>query len=112
MQEVAIRKGMYRTAETAFDRSGVSWADCHVEDRGDGLMILVSASVPKSRLASHTLAQLIAALTEHNQAHDAAEQIELRLAIHAGEVLYDEHGVAGRAVTHTSRLLVLQRHMG
>jgi class 3 adenylate cyclase len=34
-----------------------------------------------------------------------AERIRLRLAVHAGEISYDDHGVAGTAVNLTFRLV-------
>lgn len=50
------------------------------EDRGDGVFILIPSAVPKVR-------------------------IRLRIALHAGEVHYDSHGVAGMAITHAFRLV-------
>jgi hypothetical protein len=48
---------------------------------------------------------LVTALREHNQTHSAEEQIRLRLALHAGEINYDDHGITATAINLTFRLL-------
>jgi tetratricopeptide (TPR) repeat protein len=108
-QQVMVRRGMYGALRRAFDRSGVPWEECHREDRGDGVLILVSAQVPKSPLVAALPRELAAALSEHNREHGDAARIRLRLAVHAGEVLLDEHGVTGAAVTMVFRLIEAER---
>jgi tetratricopeptide (TPR) repeat protein len=101
--QVAVRDGLYRTVSEAFQRAGLSWDPAACEDRGDGILILIPADVPKSLLID-MLPELVSALNAHNRAHLAEEQIRLRLAVHAGEVFYDHHGVTGAAVNLTFRL--------
>jgi tetratricopeptide (TPR) repeat protein len=48
---------------------------------------------------------LAEALAAHNAAHRAAERIRLRMALHAGEVSYDAHGVTASSINHAFRLL-------
>jgi hypothetical protein len=48
---------------------------------------------------------LAAALSEHNQAHGQQARIRLRLAVYAGEIHHDAHGVAGTAINMAFRLL-------
>jgi class 3 adenylate cyclase len=48
---------------------------------------------------------LAEALASHNRLHPPQERIRLRLALHAGEVNYDQHGVTGSAINHTFRIL-------
>jgi hypothetical protein len=103
--QVAVRDGLYCVLTQAFARSGVSWEDCYHEDRGDGALILISPDVPKSLLVTDFPKELVAALKEHNEAHGQREQIRLRLAVHAGEIHYDTHGVAGAAINMAFRLL-------
>ena len=45
------------------------------------------------------------ALRAHNIAHPGPVRIRLRMALHAGEVRYDEHGVTAAAVNLAFRLL-------
>lgn len=103
--QLAVREGMYRALRTAFTGAGIPWQDCYREDRGDGALILVPPQVPKALLSSAVAASLAAALTAHNQAHDRPARIRLRLALHAGEICHDEHGVTGTALNLAFRLL-------
>jgi hypothetical protein len=103
---VIIHEALYAAVRTALGR-----AKYHHEDRGDGVLVLVPPEVPKGRLVSNLLARLEAALARHNAAmgrqnatRAAATQVRLRVAVHAGEVTFDGHGVVGAAVDHTFRL--------
>ena len=103
--QVAVRDGLYRAMREAFGRAGIAWDDCGHEDRGDGVFVLVPAEVPKGLLAESLPSALVTALRAHNGAHPGAERIRLRMALHAGEVHYDEHGVTAAAVNLAFRLL-------
>lgn len=103
--QVQIRDGLYRATRAAFERTGIPWDSCDHEDRGDGIFILVPAEVPKSLLAESLPPMLIAALEKHNGEHAGQQLVRLRMALHAGEVSYDEHGVTGAAVNLAFRLL-------
>jgi hypothetical protein len=103
--QVAIRDGLYRAMREAFGRAGIEWDDCGHEDRGDGVFVLVPAEVPKGLLVESLPSALVAALRTHNGAHPGPEQIRLRMALHAGEVHYDEYGVTAAAVNLAFRLL-------
>jgi hypothetical protein len=103
--QVAVRDGLYAVMREAFGRAGISWDDCGREDRGDGVFVLVPAEVPKGLLVESLPAELVAALRAHNEAHLGPERIRLRMALHAGEVRYDDHGVTAAAVNLTFRLV-------
>src|ERR1700721_917601 len=103
--QLSIRDGLYRAMRDAFGRAGIPWGDCGHEDRGDGVFILVPAEVPKGLLAEVLPSALVTALRMHNGAHPGPERIRLRMALHAGEVYYDEHGVTAAAVNLAFRLL-------
>jgi class 3 adenylate cyclase len=102
---VAVREGLYRVLRQAFHAATIPWSDCHHEDRGDGILILARPEVAKSVFVESLPAQLVEGLCEHNSTRPAPAQIRLRMALHAGEVQYDDHGVAGAAVNLTYRLL-------
>ena len=74
------------------------------EDRGDGALILVPPEVPKTRLVTSLPGMLAAAVSRHNAGCAVPERMRLRVALHAGEVYRDAHGVAGAAVNHAFRL--------
>jgi tetratricopeptide (TPR) repeat protein len=103
--QVAVRDGLYGVMREAFGRAGISWDDCDREDRGDGVFVLVPAEVPKGLLAESLPPALVTALRAHNGAHPGPERIRMRMALHAGEVRYDEHGVTAASVNLAFRLL-------
>jgi hypothetical protein len=103
--QVAVRAGLYRAMQEAFDRAGIPWADCDHEDRGDGVFVLVPAEVPKELLVESLPPALVTALDRHTGAHGVPERMRLRMALHAGEISYDEHGTTAAAVNLAFRLL-------
>ena len=103
--QVAVRDGLYGAMRDAFCHAGIPWDDCGHEDRGDGVFVLVPAEVPKGLLVESLPSALVTALRAHNGAHPGPERIRLRMALHAGEVRYDEHGVTAAAVNLAFRLL-------
>jgi NACHT domain len=103
--QLAIRDGLYRAMCEAFRDAEIPWVDRDHEDRGDGMFILVSSEVPKSLFVESLPSALVSALRRHNDAHPDLERIRLRLALHAGEVNYDEHGATAAAINLTFRLL-------
>jgi hypothetical protein len=103
--QVAVRTGLYRALQRAVPAAGISWAECEHEDRGDGALVLVPPELPKAPLVEDLPGALVAALREHNRRHSAAEQVRLRMALHAGEINYDEHGVTSNAINLAFRLL-------
>lgn len=100
--QVAVRRGLYRALQEAFTESRIPWAACDHEDRGDGVFILVPPEVPKGVFAEALPLALVGALQAHNGTHPVQEWIRLRMAVHAGEVTYDEHGVTA-ATAHQGR---------
>src|SRR6266496_1302660 len=105
LHRVAVRDGMYRALRRAFGDAGVPWADCHHEDRGDGVFVLIPGDMPKGPLLESLPVALVRALREHNRMRCAEERIRLRMALHAGEVNCDDYGAAGESVNLAFRLL-------
>lgn len=103
---VALRAGMYRAVQQAFDKAGIPWSECFQQDGGDGILALAPATIPKEAFAGILPNALVAALRDHNETHPAEERIKLRLALEAGEVTFDAlGGVAAPAIIRASRLL-------
>jgi hypothetical protein len=102
---MVVRDGLYRALRAALGNVGIKLADCHREDRGDGVLVLIPPDVAKSVLVEYLPGELVAALANHNNSHGGGEQIRLRMAIHAGEIHYDDYGVVGDAVNHAFRLV-------
>jgi class 3 adenylate cyclase len=78
---------------------------CVFRDRGDGFLVLIPGEVPKKHLLNHFVIEMEARIRQHNAASSEQAQIQLRMAMHAGEVAYDEHGEVGTDVNIAARLL-------
>lgn len=75
---------------------------------GDGALLLAPGDLPKAPFADRLPDTLADALVAHNRRHPGNEQIRLRLALHAGEVFHDEHGVTSTSLNRTFRMLDAQ----
>ena len=103
--QLAVRDGLYRTVGEAFQQVGLPWDAEAREDRGDGMFVLIPPEVPKSLLVEALPSALAAALEAHNGARAGQERIRLRMALHAGEVNYDQYGVTGASINLAFRLV-------
>ncbi|PSL56239.1 hypothetical protein B0I31_104530 [Saccharothrix carnea] len=104
-QRTAVRDGMYQVLMTAFADCDLPWDDKSVDDVGDSLMVLLPADVPKSALVDRLPERVVAALREHNHVHADGARLRLRMAVHAGEVHFDEHGKTSAEMIFTYRIL-------
>ncbi|MEU4444683.1 tetratricopeptide repeat protein [Actinosynnema sp. NPDC050801] len=104
-RQLQTRAVLYRAVERALTAAGVRWADCYHEDRGDGVFVLVPPEVPKGPLVEVAPGALAAVLREHNDSGPPEQRVRLRVAVHAGEVAFDGHGVTSTAVTTAFRLV-------
>lgn len=104
-EQVVVRDGLYHVMQEAFGQARIPWDSCDREDRGDGMLVLVPPQVPKVLLAESLPSALVTALRAYNAVHPGVESIRLRMALHAGEVHYDKHGVTAAAVNLTFRLV-------
>jgi tetratricopeptide (TPR) repeat protein len=100
-----MRDVLYRTLAESFAGAGIVWSACDHEDRGDGVLVVIPPTVAKSILVESLPALLEVRLLAHNSSAGSTQRIRLRMALHAGEVLHDDHGVVGTAVNHAFRLL-------
>lgn len=101
----AVRDGMYQVLMTAFRDCGLPWDDKAVDDAGDCLMVLVPADVPKSVLVERLPERVASALRRHNHVHSDGARLRMRMAVHAGEVHYDDRGRTGDEMIFTYRIL-------
>ncbi|MEO5878484.1 MAG: hypothetical protein ABIS86_21070 [Streptosporangiaceae bacterium] len=100
-----LRRELHAQLGRAFNASGLDLSECHLEERGDGLLAIappeVSAGLMIAPLAGHIDAEL---RRQHEIAVPAA-RIRLRIAVHAGEVYQDEYGASGRTLIDIARLI-------
>lgn len=100
-----IRAALYHILQGLIDGAALRHDDYHREDRGDGILLIISPRVPTSSIAECILSNVIALLRQHNDEATAATSIQMRVALHVGPVVSDAHGVDGRAIIDTARLL-------
>ncbi|MGC7095175.1 ATP-binding protein [Amycolatopsis lurida] len=103
--QLAVREALYSALSHGFDVAGAPWSECHHEDRGDGVFVLAPAHIPKAPFIEILPNALVTRLTQHNAARPAEQRIRLRMALHAGEIVYDDHGATAESVNLTFRLL-------
>lgn len=103
--QLAIREALYRLLTESFRASGIPWASCIHEDRGDGVVVVIPAHMPTITVVDPLIEQIRVRLRRHNRLSSHVAQVRLRLAVHIGEVYRDRHGLAGKAVNHLFRML-------
>jgi class 3 adenylate cyclase len=105
LHQAAMQNGLYQVLQTAFDEAGVHWTTCDVEDRGDGVLILVPPQFSKVLLVDQLSNRLVAGLSRYNAVHAPEATIQLRVALHSGEVRREPEGKVGKAVNNVFRIL-------
>lgn len=103
--QLAIREALYATLARAFEEAGVPWHRCVHEDRGDGVLVFVSAEVSKVLLLGAVPRRLAELLELENTPRDPRRRFRLRMVVHAGEVHRDAHGYAGHDLNMAFRLV-------
>jgi len=99
--QLVLRDVVHDVVGSAFTATGIDppWPP---EDRGDGVLLVLPATVPKKHMLGRWIEELHQALRERNS--PLKEPIRVRIGIHAGEVHHDDHGVAGTDVNVACRL--------
>jgi hypothetical protein len=85
--------------------SGISQQHYHVAYAGDSALVVVDPAVPKSRLLNALATDLAARLDDRNSGQPERRRLQLRIALHAGELLQDQQSYVGQALDLTLRLL-------
>ncbi|MET9227277.1 hypothetical protein [Lentzea sp. NPDC003310] len=101
---LTTRKSLYRIVIESFGAGGVRWNDCAHEDRGDGILVVVPATVPKTAVLGPVLTELMRRVGEA-PANPDGTGMEVRVAAHGGEIHRDVKGFAGSDVILPFRLL-------
>jgi hypothetical protein len=100
-----LHRRLYEYLQNAFDDSGVPWADCFCEDRGDGALIVIPPEISVKRVIGPLPEKLRGLIRWHNHVSCAAAQMQLRAAVHTGPLEHDGHGFVGTDVNFTFRML-------
>jgi hypothetical protein len=97
--------GLRDLIETVLAGSGISKQQRHLAYASDGAIVVVDPAVPRSRLLHALVTDLAARLDEFNSGQPERRRLQLRVALHAGELLQDRQGYVGEALELTMRLL-------
>ncbi|SFP47138.1 Cyclic nucleotide-binding domain-containing protein [Actinomadura madurae] len=101
---IDLRRAMYRALKKAFEDAAIPWDASHIEDRGDGALIIVPTEVPAA-VIDPMLSSLAARLGRHNGESSGALRIQLRVAVHVGRAMPDPPGMSGSSIITAARLL-------
>ncbi|WP_328449353.1 effector-associated domain 2-containing protein [Amycolatopsis sp. NBC_00438] len=100
-----VHEGLWGVLRRTLAETGVSWEACLIENTGDGAMFLLPPDMAKADLVTQLPERMLGELRRHNAVHTVEARLQLRLAIHAGEVHRGSHGSISPAVNYTFRLL-------
>lgn len=102
-EQLAAHEWLYALFGHAFDAAGIALSQCGQEDRGDGVLVVVPATVPRPSVVDGLLGHLSVATGWPRP--DGRPPIRLRVAAHCGDVHHDGRGFVGAEVNHTFRLV-------
>lgn len=100
-----LHQRLRRICDALLRQIGAGGADGISNDTGDGFIYSIDPSVSKTLLLDRLVPRLARRLERENAARPRNEEMRLRVAVHAGEVLRDPKPLVGVAVIHACRLL-------
>jgi class 3 adenylate cyclase len=100
-----LHKELYELLQQAFDGSGIPWARCFHEDRGDGVLVVVPPDLAAKGIIDPLPELLRSLIRRHNHVSCQAAGIQLRAAVHIGPVEHDGHGFVGSDINLLCRML-------
>lgn len=100
-----LRERMYDVLDSAADRAGIPPTKRHPIDRGDGVALLIQASVSKPIIAEGFVRELLAGLRTHNRRSREPVAMRMRMSLHAGEASYDGRNWVGTELNTACRLV-------
>jgi hypothetical protein len=103
-----MRDAMYGAVREVVEAIGSSWAECHHEDRGDGVLVVLPPTISTGKVVMSLVDGLPRALRAHNRFATPEARFQARLAMHVGPVKTDGEGLVSEAINLTSRLLDAQ----
>ncbi|MFE7509807.1 hypothetical protein ACFU8I_00990 [Streptomyces sp. NPDC057540] len=101
----SLRTGMYGVLRAALAQAGLAADDIVTEDRGDGILMIVPATVSPLVLAGPFVRALDDELKQKAVEYSAAHAMRFRVALHQGLAARDGEGWSGDAVNTACRLV-------
>ncbi|TDD36815.1 hypothetical protein E1287_09815 [Actinomadura sp. KC06] len=104
--QIFLRRFIYRVFREARRSARIATWLCHVEDRGDGILMVADPRVGPEAIFPSFIASAKESVRAHNAQVPPNElRLQLRMAIHAGYLHRDSRGFSGDAANHLARLL-------
>jgi class 3 adenylate cyclase len=100
--QARVRAVLNTAARQAFRRAGLRWS-VSVENRGDGMIVLVPATKSTVSLLDPVIPALAAAVRRHNETSEP--RIRVRISVHVGVVDRDATGWVGSDLITACRLV-------
>lgn len=101
VEQTYLRRGLYDVADDVLLGAGVGPSQQYREDRGDGIVILLSGDVSKTALLKTLVRTVPDLLNGYNRLASQRTQMRLRIVLASGEVaLHPRNGSVGGLVGH------------
>ncbi|MFD8619429.1 hypothetical protein [Streptomyces sp. NPDC059513] len=101
VEQTYLRRGLYDVADEVLLGAGVRPSQQYREDRGDGIVILLSGDVSKTALLKTLVRTVPDLLSGYNRLASQRTQMRLRIVLASGEVaLHPRNGSVGGLVGH------------
>lgn len=105
IEQAEAQRVMYAFLRQVLAKAEIEQTATRIEDRGDGVFVVLDAEVSKVKLIRSTLTELPTALYDHNRLASDTAKIRIRAAVHAGDVEITSEGVVGTPAIEVFRLL-------
>jgi class 3 adenylate cyclase len=99
-----LRESLYRMTDCALAEAGLAQDEPVIEDRGDGMLILLPRTGPVEVLGGF-LRELETEVRHRAKSRASGYELRLRVAIHSGFVWHDGKGWVGGAINMAARLV-------
>ncbi len=103
--QATLHEELYDVVELALGRAGLGLADCRVQDRGDGMLILVPVDTSPTRLLREFQRGLDDALSAHRAKFKEDHGMRLRVGLNQGLVIRKRKRWTGTAINELARLV-------
>ncbi|WP_030380140.1 MULTISPECIES: hypothetical protein [unclassified Streptomyces] len=103
--QATLSDEMYQVVEFALARAGLDLDQCSVQDRGDGVLILLPAATSPTTLLRELVRGLEDALADHHGKYNEDHRMRLRVGANQGLVIRRGERWAGTAINDLARLV-------
>ncbi|MGW1196378.1 hypothetical protein ACWD4B_11075 [Streptomyces sp. NPDC002536] len=99
--QAVLRRTLNTVVDQLLEAAGAEATQQYREDRGDGLIVLISGDVAKTAVLRSLITVTPELLHDHNRLASVSAQMRLRMVLAAGEVAHDpQAGTTGGLVGH------------